>query len=145
MPVSTAVATPLHAALRTLHVAEFQLPLIARRASRRLVRACSSAARVSGVSHHSCVRRLRGSSPRVVRAALKRALVKSVANSATVVVRSSSRVSRVEEEPISHRTRCCFELQFPSVELLLFRFSPDCTVVGKPATEVDGGYYHIVV
>ncbi|CAN0474468.1 unnamed protein product, partial [Ectocarpus sp. 12 AP-2014] len=39
MPVSTAVATPLHAALRTLHVAEFQLPLIARRASRRLLRA----------------------------------------------------------------------------------------------------------
>lgn len=55
----------LHAALRFLHVAQFNLPFIARRASRCLVWASSNAALVSGFSHHEIVETgfLRSSSP----------------------------------------------------------------------------------
>ena len=52
MPSSTAVRTPLHAVLSAFHVAGVRLLVISRRASRRLARASSAPALVSGLSRH---------------------------------------------------------------------------------------------
>ena len=85
MPSSTAVRTPLHAALSAFHVAGVRLLFISRRASRRLARASSTAALVSGLSHHSGIRGIRLFVRSTVCAASRIALVNSLAASGTVV------------------------------------------------------------
>ena len=85
MPSSTAVRTPLHAALSAFHVAGVRLLFISRRASRRLARASSTAALVSGLSDHSGVRGIRLSVGSTVCAASRIALVNTLAASGAVV------------------------------------------------------------
>ena len=85
MPSSTDVRTPLHAALSDFHVAGVRLLFIGRRASRRLARASSTAALVSGLSHHSGIRGIRISVGSTVCAASRIALVNSLAASGAVV------------------------------------------------------------
>ena len=83
---STAVRTPLHAALSAFHVAGVRLLFISRRASRRLARASSTAALVSGLSHHSGILRgIRLSVGSTVCAASRIASVNSLAASGAVV------------------------------------------------------------
>ena len=84
MPSSTAVHTPLHAALSDFHVAGVRLLFISRRASRRLARASSTAALVSGFSHHSGIRGIRLSVGSTVCAASRIASVNSLAASGAV-------------------------------------------------------------
>ena len=81
MPSSIAARTPLHAALSAFHVAGVRLLFISRRASRRLARASSTAALVSGLSHHSGIRAIRLSVGSTVCAASRIASVKPLAAS----------------------------------------------------------------
>ena len=85
MPSSTAVRTPLHAALSAFHVAGVRLLFISRRASRRLSRASSTAALVSGLSHHSGIRGVRLSVGSTVCAASRIASVNPLAASGAVI------------------------------------------------------------
>ena len=85
MPSSTAVRTPLHAALSDFHVAGVRLLFISRRGSRRLARVSSTVALVSGLSHHSGIRGIRLSVGSIVCAASRIALVNSLAASGAVV------------------------------------------------------------
>ena len=85
MPTSTAVRTPLRAALSVFHVAGIRLLFINRRASRRLARTSSTAALVSGLSHHSGIRGIRLSVRSTVCAASRIALENSLAASGAVV------------------------------------------------------------
>ena len=85
MPSSTAVRTPLHGALSAFHVAGVRLLFISRRASRRLARASSTAALVSGLSHHSGIRGIRLSVGSTVCAASRIALVNPLAASGAVI------------------------------------------------------------
>ena len=85
MPSSTAVRTLLHAALSAFHVAGVRLLFIGRRASRRLARASSTAALVSGLSYHSGIRDIRLSVGSTGCAASRIASVKSLAVSGAVV------------------------------------------------------------
>ena len=85
MPSSTAVRTPLHAALNAFYVAGVRLLFISRRASRRLARASFTAALVSWLSHHSGIRGIRLSVGSTVCAASRIASVNSLAASGAVV------------------------------------------------------------
>ena len=85
MPSSTAVRTPLHAALSAFHVAEERLLFISWCASRCLARASSTAALVSGLSHHSGIRGIRLSVGSTVCAASRIASANSLAASGAVV------------------------------------------------------------
>ena len=86
MPSSTAARTPLHAALSAFHVAGVRLLFISRRASRRLAGASSTAALVSGLSHHSGIRGIRRSVGSTVCAASRIASVNPLAASGAVVL-----------------------------------------------------------
>ena len=86
MPSSSAVRTPLHAALSAFPVAGERLLFINRRTSRRLARASSTAALVSGLSHHSGIRGIRLSIGSTVCAASRIASVNSLAASGAVVL-----------------------------------------------------------
>ena len=85
MPSSTAVRTPLHAALSAFHVAGVRFLFISRRASHRLAKASPTAALVSRISHHSGIRDIRLSVGSTVCAASRIASVNSLAASGAVV------------------------------------------------------------
>ena len=69
----------------------------------------------------------------------------SIAVSGVVVARSPGRWSRLRRNrPVTHRPSRCFDLHFPSVERLLLRFGPNCSVVGNPAAEIGRGYRRVV-
>ena len=141
MPSSAAVRTPLHTALSAFHIAGVRLLFISRRASRCLARASSTAALVSGLSHHSGIRGIRLSIGSTVCAASRTASVNFFAASGAMVIgwpvrspRLCRNLSTSCHRDISTRNSCrlncrCFGLARTT----------------RLCTEVDSGYHHVVV
>ena len=135
MPSSTAVRTPLHAALSVFHVAGVPL-LISRRASRRLARGSSTAALVYGVSHHSV-----GST---VCAASRIASVNSLAASGAVVFGWPVRSPRLCRNLSTMCRRDISTCNYCRLNCRYFGLARTARL-GDSATEVDSGYCHVVV
>ena len=131
--------------LSAFHVAGVRLLFISRRASRRLARASSTAALVSGLSHHSGIRGIRLSVGSTVCAGSRIASVNPLAASGAVVFgwpvcspRLCRNLSATCHRDISTCNSCRLNCR-------CFGLARMARLWGDSATEVDSSYYHVVV